>query len=63
MQFKYDPVDGHCYFLRIQITFNILEITPGSQSDCTYNLSLQDMWFAKKLQIYVVREKKNNFIF
>lgn len=26
MQFKYDPVDGHCYFLRVQIAFNILEI-------------------------------------
>jgi len=26
MQFKYDPVDGHCYFLRMQTAFNILEI-------------------------------------
>lgn len=26
MQFKYDPVDGHYYFLKVQIAFNILEI-------------------------------------
>lgn len=37
MQFKYDPVSGNCYFLRVQIAFNVLK-SSDSQSGCTPSL-------------------------